>query len=133
MGGIIMKEFNLEEYIEDPTLKVVTREGKPVRIICTDKQNKYPIVALIMDNGVEETVNFNKDGLVLECDITKYDLFFVPEKKEGWMILYAANDYNHMPYPDTTIYKTKEEALNALHNAKRYVGYMGIAHVEWEK
>ena len=128
-----MKQFNLKEYIEKPTLKVVTREGKPVRIICTDKQNKYPVVALIMDNGVEETVNFTKDGLVLERDITKYDLFFVPEKKEGWMILYAANDNNHMPYPDTTIYKTKEEALNALHNAKRYVGYMGIAHVEWEK
>ena len=128
-----MKPFNLKEYIEDPTLKVVTREGKPVRIICTDKQNKYPVVALIMDNGVEETVNFTKDGLVLERDITKYDLFFVPEKKEGWMILYAANDNNHMPYPDTTIYKTKEEAINALHNAKRYVGYMGIAHVEWEK
>ena len=128
-----MKPFNLKEYIEDPTLKVVTREGKSVRIICTDKQNKYPVVALIMDNGVEETVNFTKDGLVLERDITKYDLFFVPEKKEGWMILYAANDNNHMPYPDTTIYKTKEEAINALHNAKRYVGYMGIAHVEWEK
>lgn len=128
-----MKQFNLKEYIEDPTLKVVTRDGKPVRIICTDKQNKYPVVALIMDNGVEETVNFTKDGLVLECDITKYDLFFVPEKKEGWMILYAANDNSHMPYPDTTIYKTKEEAINALHNAKRYAGYMGIAHVEWEK
>ena len=128
-----MKQFNLKEYIEDPTLKVVTREGKPVRIICTDKQSKYPVVALIMDNGVEDTVNFTKDGLVLDGDITKYDLFFVPERKEGWMILYAANDNNHMPYPDTTIYKTKEEALNALHNAKRYAGYMGIAHVEWEK
>ena len=129
-----MKQFNLKEYIEDPTLKVVTREGKPVRIICTNKQNsKYPVVALIMENGVEDTVNFTEDGLVLDGDITKYDLFFVPERKEGWMILYAANDNNHMPYPDTTIYKTKEEAINALHNAKRYVGYMGIAHVEWEK
>ena len=129
-----MKEFNLKEYIENPTLKVVTREGKPVRIICTNKQNsKYPVVALIMENGVEDTVNFTEDGLVLDGDITKYDLFFILERKEGWMILYAANDYNHMPYPDTAIYKTKEEALNALHNAKRYVGYMGIAYVEWEK
>ena len=128
-----MKPFNLKEYIENPTLKVVTREGKPVRIICTNKQNsKYPVVALIMENGVEDTVNFTEDGLVLDGDITKYDLFFVPERKEGWMILYNA-EYKDMPYPDTTIYKTKEEAINALHNAKRYVGYMGIAHVEWEK
>ena len=128
-----MKQFNLKEYIENPSLKVATREGKPVRIICTNKQNsKYPVVALIMENGVEDTVDFTEDGLVLDGDITKYDLFFVPERKEGWMILYAAND-NHMPYPDTVIYKTKEEALNAVHNAKRYAGYMGIAHVEWEK
>ena len=124
-----MKPFNLKEYIEKPTLKVVTREGKPVRIICTNKQNsKYPVVALIMENGVEDTVNFTEDGLVLAGDITKYDLFFVPERKEGWMILYNA-EYKDMPYPDTVIYKTKEEALKA----KRYPGYMGIAHVEWEK
>ena len=129
MEGIIIKEFNLEEYIENPSLKVVTREGKSVRIICTNKQNsKYPVVALIMENGVEDTVNFTEDGLVLDGDITKYDLFFVPERKEGWMIIYATND-NYMPYLDTVIYKTKEEALKA----KRYTGYMGIAHVEWEK
>ena len=126
-----MKQFNLKEYIENPTLKVVTREGKPVRIICTNKQNsKYPVVALIMENGVEDTVNFTEDGLVLDGDITKYDLFFVPERKEGWMILYDASVYGEeMPFPDTVIYKTKEEALKAKH----YSGYIGIAHVEWEK
>ena len=125
-----MKPFNLKEYIEDPTLKVVTRGGLPVRIICTDKQSKYPVVALIMETGVEDTVNFTKDGLVIDGDITKYDLFFVPERKEGWMILYDASVYGEeMPFPDTIIYKTKEEALKA----KRYSGYMGIAHVEWEK
>ena len=123
-----MKQFNLKEYIENPTLNVVTREGLPVRIICTDKQSKYPVVALIMETGVEDTVNFTKDGLVIDGDITKYDLFFVPERKEGWMILYNAG-YKDMPYPDTVIYNTKEEALKAKH----YPGYMGIAHVEWEK
>ena len=125
-----MKPFNLKEYIEDPTLKVVTRGGLPVRIICTNKQSKYPVVALIMENGVEDTVNFTEDGLVLAGDITKYDLFFVPERKEGWMILYDAAVYGEeMPFPDTVIYKTKEEALKAKH----YSGYIGIAHVEWEK
>ena len=122
-----MKQFNLKEYIENPSLKVVTREGLPVRIICTNKQSKYPVVALIMENGVENTVNFTENGLVLDGDITEYDLVFKPEKREGWMIIYAASD-NHMPYPDTVIYRTKEEALKAKH----YSGYMGIAHVEWE-
>ena len=65
-----MKQFNLKEYIENPSLKVVTREGLPVRIICTNKQSKYPVVALIMENGVENTVNFTENGLVLDGDIT---------------------------------------------------------------
>lgn len=124
-----MKPFNLKEYIENPTLKVVTREGKPARIICTSKQSKnYPAVAFVMENGIEDIINFTEDGLVLDGDINKYDLFFMPEKNEGWMVIYAASD-NHMPYPDTVIYKTKEEALKA----KRYSGYIGVAHVEWEK
>ena len=123
-----MEPFNLKEYFKNPSVKIVTRDGKPARIICTNKQNKkYPVVALVMEDSVEGTFNFTEDGLVIAGDITKYDLFFIPERKEGWMIIYAAND-NHMPYPDTTIYKTKEEALKA----KRYTGYMGIAHVEWE-
>lgn len=123
-----MEPFNLKEYLKNPSVKIVTRDGKPARIICTNKQNKkYPVVALVMEDSVEGTFNFTEDGLVIAGDITKYDLFFIPERKEGWMIIYAAND-NHMPYPDTVIYKTKEEALKA----KRYTGYMGIAHVEWE-
>ena len=33
-----MKQFNLKEYLENPKEEVVTREGDPVRIICTDKK-----------------------------------------------------------------------------------------------
>ena len=33
-----MKQFNLKEYLENPKEEVVTREGNPVRIICTDKK-----------------------------------------------------------------------------------------------
>ena len=44
-----MKEFNLEEYIKDPTIKIITRNGLPVRIISIDRQHvKYTIVALVL-------------------------------------------------------------------------------------
>ena len=34
-----MKKFNLKEYLKNPSVKIVTRDGKPARIICTNKQN----------------------------------------------------------------------------------------------
>ena len=43
-----MKQFSLEEYLKNPNQKVVTRDGHPVRIICTDHDNiSYPIVGAI--------------------------------------------------------------------------------------
>ena len=43
-----MKQFNLEEYLKNPSRKVVTRDGRNVRIICTDKRGtNFPIVALV--------------------------------------------------------------------------------------
>ena len=46
-----MKPFNLEEYLANPSRKVVTREGKPARIICTDvKGASYSVLALV-DKG----------------------------------------------------------------------------------
>lgn len=52
MGGIIMRQFNLEEYVKNPTRPIITRDGRAARIICTDRKgvgvdSPYPIVALI--------------------------------------------------------------------------------------
>ena len=47
-----MKQFSLEKYLENPNRKVVTRGGRAVRTICTDRKFKYlnvqyPVMALI--------------------------------------------------------------------------------------
>lgn len=50
-----MKPFNLKEYLENPYRKVVTRDGRTVRIICTNGKlfsprvdgTIYPVVALV--------------------------------------------------------------------------------------
>ena len=34
-----MRFFNLEEYLKNPSQKVVTRDGREVRIICTDMKS----------------------------------------------------------------------------------------------
>lgn len=36
-----MKEFNLDEYLKDPSQKVITKDGRKVRIICTDYKSDY--------------------------------------------------------------------------------------------
>ena len=47
-----MKQFNLDEYLKNPSKKVVTRMGRKVRIICTDREDSiYPVVALVKDEN----------------------------------------------------------------------------------
>lgn len=81
-----MKPFNLEEYLKDPSRKLVTRDGKHVRVICTDREtnDEYTIIVLAKDDkGVEWSLNYDKEGkLSLNAD-TKFDLFFAPEKERG--------------------------------------------------
>ena len=33
-----MKQFDIEKYLENPKQRVVTRDGRNVRIICTDRR-----------------------------------------------------------------------------------------------
>ena len=43
-----MEQFSLEKYLANPSRKVVTRDGRRVRIICTDRRDlNFPIVTLI--------------------------------------------------------------------------------------
>lgn len=120
-----MKQFSLEEYLKDPNRKVVTRDGHPVRIICTDHDNiSYPIVGAI--KGYEFPFCFGEDGYVVgsNCNDAN-DLFFAPEKHEGWANIYGR-------FLAGSIFSTKEEAEEY---AKR-VGtkdFVATAKIEWEE
>ena len=120
-----MKPFNLEEYLHNPSKKVVTRNGSKVRIICTDKQGACPIVALITrDDGVaEETVTYTKNGKFFKDTSYNCDLFFAPEKHEGWV-----NVCKSQMYRCGLIHNSEEEA-------RRSRGWDAIATVkiEWEE
>ena len=83
-----MKQFNLDEYLANPSKKVVTRDGRSVRIHCTNYVNVYPVIAEIEGSG--ESHSYTKDGtLLLDVDLSD-DLFFAPEKHEGWVNIYKA-------------------------------------------
>lgn len=77
-----MKQFNLDEYLANPLKKIVTRDGKPVKIIYTDKLGTYPIVALVKINeNCEKALTFTEDGDNIIGGNTNRDLFFDSEKE----------------------------------------------------
>lgn len=123
-----MKEFNLTEYLKDPSQKVVTRDGRTVRIICTDANNEFPIIALITNDDKEILMDYNNNGKVSPDEITDLDLFFAPTKKEGWINLYWSIGGDKFVYPGGTIYESKEEAMN-----NNNLDYITSVKIEWEE
>ena len=124
-----MKQFNLKEYLENPSRKIVTRGGRNARIICTDKKGVCPIVALIerSDGVVEETIIYKENGEVFRTTTTKYDLFFAPEKYEGWINLYrGALDVTYAG----CVYTSEKETKECIDDTQRYVATVKI---EWEE
>ena len=78
-----MKQFNLDEYLKDPTKKVVTRDGRKVRIICTNAKNDFPIIALVYcSDNKEDICTYHKNGHTLNTYESPNDLFFASEKKD---------------------------------------------------
>lgn len=109
-----MEPFNLEEYLKNPTRPIVTRNGRSVRIICTNRSHNYSVVALINNGDSEDLLSYTKDGEVyinLEDDC---DLFFAPEpktKKVGWMNVCKYGDDQHFSLAGGVIHPTREQAL----------------------
>lgn len=92
-----MKQFNLEEYLKDPSQKLITRGGRSARILCTDKEgNDYPIVALIKDNTYGELfVSYNTLGN-RGSEPDKYSLYFddLPSNFKPFDRVLTRNDIN---------------------------------------
>lgn len=79
-----MEQFSLEKWLENPSRKIVTRQGKSVRIICTDRRHidSWPIVALEDYGDGEFVIYANIDGRTDMCSENIHDLFFADEKEE---------------------------------------------------
>ena len=127
-----MKQFNLEEYLDNPSRKVVTRDGKDARIICTDaKSEKYQVVALVTKKGGQEILaTFDSSGKYRSGYNSHLDLFFTLEKHEGWINIYKHED-GHCE-GDGNIYSTEEEASKLIVYSFRYQ-YLTTVKIEWEE
>lgn len=125
-----MEEFNLEEYLANPSRKVVTREGKPARIICTDaKFGKYQVLALITKkDGQECLATFDTSGKECNGYNSHLDLFFAPEKHEGWLNIYRGESGFYLR---GNPYKSKEEADEVA--KANYKNFCTTVKIEWEE
>ena len=127
-----MKQFNLSEYLENPSRKIVTRNGRPVRIVCfnaniIDNGNTYPIVALVKkEDNTDDILSFTNNGVYMVGEEDEFDLFFEPTQKEGWTNVYRNS--NNQIVTDT-VFETKEEALSrkSKHN------YVDTILITWEE
>ena len=131
-----MKPFNLDEYLANPSRKVITRRGLNARIICTDRKDLiYPIVALIeTKSGGESIQYYTKDGKFYIDALYEGDLFFAPEKHEGWVNIYKAEvprntlGYLQTRYAGSCIWPTEEEAKTAADPDP-----IATIKIEWEE
>ena len=124
-----MEKFNLEKYLANPSRKVVTREGRSARIICTDAKEGYPVVALIAlegkHGGYEKPETYTKDGRCYSLVQTDLDLFFTPEKHEGWTNVYRGLVSGELYCAN--VYEREEFAKKAGE------GSIATVKIEWEE
>ena len=116
--GKNLKPFSLEA--AKAGKPVCTKDGRKARIICFDRNDLYPIVALIeCEDGKEIIGAYSKAGQTEIYEIKGTDLMMLPEKKEGWVNVYKERIYN-----------TKEEAIEATYDG---VTYVDTIKINWEE
>ena len=125
-----MEQFSLEKYLANPSRKVVTKNGRNARIVCTDRKDEnYPIVALVQQcDNYEETFTYTENGELEAEKSSKWDLFFAPETHEGWINVYRYSDGGHA-YAGA-VYDSKEDAEKRKTIDENYVTTIKI---EWEE
>ena len=127
-----MKQFNLEEYLKGPSKKVVTRDGRSVKIHCTNYFGAQKIIAQVEGNDYSSA--FSNDGRFIVGDESSRDLFFAPEKHEGWVNIYKADvprntlGYLQTRYVGSSIWPTEEAAKIAADPDP-----VATIKVEWEE
>ena len=124
-----MKQFNLEEYLKNPSKKVITRDGNSVRIVCTDRKHPTrPIIALVqIDKCKEAYSSYTEDGSWVDSTSSPDDLFFASVKKSGWINLYRVDSITTL---GAQVYNTEEEAKSVARNEFSYISTIKI---EWEE
>lgn len=79
-----MQQFDLSLWLQDKSRKVVTRNGKPVRIVCWGKLGEYPIIGCVKySDDYEDLESYDSNGFKYSFDREdQNDLFFADEEEK---------------------------------------------------
>lgn len=137
-----MEQFSLQEYLKNPSRRVVTGDGRKVKILCTNRKSLYPIVALVEnhDSDNESVCSYREDGLYsMFSQSEENNLFFAPEKHVGWINIFFAPEkhtgwinifHSKDASVGTGIFNSKEEAEKI---GKFSTNYVTTIKIEWEE
>lgn len=89
----------------DYTKPVRTRDGRPARVICTDRAlNDRPVIALVkMEDGHEGVCAYTREGRYTKTFLDPLDLVNVPEKVRVryWLNVYPPDTPNYLGFHES--------------------------------
>ena len=113
-----LKPFDIQKAREGKP--VCTRDGRKARIICFDRKDDFPIIALIESVNCGEMLQcYLNDGKWCHNETSYYDLMMLPEKKEGWIVIHKEAIYDK----ETAEKIARETTANVIR----------IQKIEWEE
>jgi len=123
--------FDLKRAMENGG-RCQTRDGRPARIICTDRKspNGPPIIALVDGDCGEILHTHSLNGRRIDDGRDhSFDLVNIPVKREGWVNVYRRRDSTcaHVGGP---IYTSPEQAQSF---ADPMLHRVACVHIEWEE
>lgn len=122
-----MKQFNLQEYLAHPERKVITRDGRETRIVCTDvKGTSMPILGLVKnpEKFEEKVISYTPEGRAAYLS-KNLDLFFAPTIVKRWGIVYRKAE---------RLFDTREEAEKWMKEADEgEKKFCSVCKFEWEE
>ena len=121
-----MKPFNLEQ--AKAGKPVVTRDGRPARILAFDRKGPNRIIGLVTHIDFEVAYYWFEDGRASADFDLNYDLVMKSEKKEGWINLF----YGSLGVRRAVgaIHDNKDDALRSKEGNDYYITTI---KVEWEE
>lgn len=123
-----MKQFSLDEFKKNPNRKVVTRSGRPVRILCTDAKGDCPVFGLAL--GVDNCEFPIMCSSIGETEFEEDDLFFDTVTNEGWVNLYRTKrEMITFGY----FRKTIEDAIKEIDNKSNDCRHIATVKISWEE
>lgn len=122
-----MKKIDLEK--AKAGSPIVTRDGRPARLLGERKHPDYPIIAVVKKSyDLEEVYSYTNDGHNISTDETENDLFMAPTKRVKYANLYF--DKERKEYKMGDIYDTEAESLFLR---MRDCKYIKTIKIEWEE